>query len=429
MSRSAMSGDAMGGSAMSGSAMSGDAMNGSAMNGDAEVGALLAEQLDRLFTRQVDRALIAAVERGAPAEVLWREVEAIGATLALADADVGGGGLGWVTCHAALASTGRHAAPVPLGETMVGAWALAAAGIEPPAGRLSVLTDVFALDAHDRIAGREALLPWATPGGSVVVLAERGGRRWLAHVILDAADLNPRASVARVPSARVQLEAKRPLQLVPAPALFGPLGLLPAMAVLRAVQIAAALDRVLALTVDYANTRQQFGKPIGRFQAVQHLLADLAGQTAAAQVAALYGCRQLDAGAAERGAAVAKIGTSRAAGIGAAAAHQVFGAIGVTDEHVLHDLTRRLWQWRSEAGSDHFWAEWLGRPLIAAGGSALWPAIAGQSGGSPAARFDIDSEISAGVSAEFGAEVGDAVNCKGSSDANPEADRGRPDAK
>jgi acyl-CoA dehydrogenase len=98
-------------------------------------------------------------------------------------------------------------------------------------------------------------------------------------------------------------------------------------------------------------------------------------------VAALYGCRRFDAGAvagaAERGAAVAKIATSRAAGIGAAAAHQVFGAIGVTDEHLLHDLTRRLWQWRSEAGSEHFWAEWLGGPLIAAGGAALWPAIAG----------------------------------------------------
>ena len=347
------------------------------MSVDVEVGGLMAEQLDRLFTRQVSRALIAAVERGEPAAALWCEVEALGATLALSRADAGGAGLDWVTCRAALATTGSHAAPVPLGETMVAAWALAACGIAPPAGPLSVVTTVFALDAHDRITGSEALLAWTHPGSSTVVLAERGGKRWLALVTLDAEDLSPRDSVARVPSARLKLHAKAAQQLGPAPALFGPLGLLPAMAVLRAMQIAGALDRVLALTVEYANTRQQFGKPIGRFQAVQHLLADLAGQTAAAQVAALYGCRQFDAGAAERGAAIAKIGTSRAAGIGAAAAHQVFGAIGVTDEHALHDLTRRLWQWRSEAGSEHFWAEWLGRPLIAAGGAALWPAIAG----------------------------------------------------
>lgn len=350
------------------------------MSENAEVGRLLADQLDLLFTRRVDHGLIAAVEQGQPADALWREVEAIGATLALAGADAGGAGLDWVTCHAALATTGHHAAPLPLGETMLGAWALASAGIEPPPGPLAVVTTVCALDADDRITGIEVLLPWARAGGSAVVLAERGGKRWVAQVTLDDTDFSARHTVARLPSARVQLEAKPTLRLAPAPA-FGPLGLLPALAVLRSVQIAAALDRVLALTVDYANTRQQFGKPIGRFQAVQHLLADLAGQTAAAQVAALYGCRQLDAGGdtsvAERGAAVAKIATSRAAGIGAAAAHQVFGAIGVTDEHLLHDLTRRLWQWRSEAGSEHFWAEWLGRPLIAAGGSALWPAIAG----------------------------------------------------
>ena len=347
------------------------------MSENFEVGALLAEQLDRLFTRQVDRGLIAAVERGEPADMLWREVEGLGAVLALAEANAGGAGLDWVTCRAALGTTGSHAAPVPLGETMVGAWALAAAGIEPPAGPLIVVTSILAVDAQDCITGGEALLPWARADSSAVIVAERGSKRWLALVTLDPEDLSPRGTVSRVPSARLQLHAKATQQLAPAPALLGLLGLLPAMAVLRSVQIAAALDRVLALTVEYANTRQQFGKPIGRFQAVQHLLADLAGQAAAAQVAALYGCRQLDAGTAEHGAAVAKICTSRAAGIGAAAAHQVFGASGVTDEHVLHDLTRRLWQWRTEAGSEHFWAERLGGPLIAAGGPALWPAIAG----------------------------------------------------
>lgn len=349
------------------------------MSGHDEVGALLAEQLERLFTRHVDAALIAAVEAGTPADALWREVQAQGVTLALADAQAGGAGLDWQTCRAALAASGRHAAPLPLGETMVASWALAAAGIEPPPGPLAVLTGVLTLDAQDRLSGHEALLPWARADGLALAVAERGGRHWLALLRLDAADLQARASVARLPGACVQLQDKPAQCLVAAPACVGALGLLPAMALLRAVQMAAALERVLALTLDYAQTRQQFGKPIGRFQAVQHLLADLAGQAAAAQVAALYGCRRFDAGADEalRGAAVAKIAASRAAGIGAAAAHQVFGAIGVTDEHPLHLYTRRLWQWRSEAGSEHHWAEQLGRPLLAAGGAALWPAIAG----------------------------------------------------
>jgi acyl-CoA dehydrogenase len=348
------------------------------MSDQQDIGALLAEQLERLFTRQVDPALMVAVERGEPADALWQEIESQGAVLALADPQAGGAGLDWVTCRAALATTGHHAAPVPLGETMVAAWALAAAGIEPPAGPLAVFTCILTLDAQDRLTGTEAWLPWARAGGSAVAVAEREGQRSLVLLALDEGDLTPLDSVARVPGARVVLSGKPAARRVPAPSCVGPLGLLPAMGVLRSVQMAAALDRVLALTLEYANTRQQFGKPIGRFQAVQHLLADLAGQVAAAQTAALYGCRQFDenAAAGDHGAAVAKTVTSRAAGIGAAAAHQVFGAIGVTDEHPLHHFTRRLWQWRSEAGSEHFWAEQLGRPLIAAGGAALWPAIA-----------------------------------------------------
>jgi acyl-CoA dehydrogenase len=55
----------------------------------------------------------------------------------------------------------------------------------------------------------------------------------------------------------------------------------------------------------------------------------------------------------------------------------VFGAIGVTEEHELHYYTRRLWQWRAEGGSEHWWSERLGRQVLAAGGAALWPFLTG----------------------------------------------------
>ena len=54
-------------------------------------------------------------------------------------------------------------------------------------------------------------------------------------------------------------------------------------------------------------------------------------------------------------------------------AHQVHGAIGFTYEHSLHFATRRLWAWRSEFGSDAFWAEELGGAALARGADALWP--------------------------------------------------------
>src|SRR5690606_37212191 len=112
-------------------------------------------------------------------------------------------------------------------------------------------------------------------------------------------------------------------------------GLQAMLAAIRAAQIAGALSRVLEMCVEYANTRAQFGRPIAKFQAIQHQLAELAEQAAAAQVASLYACRQIDADHIRHGAAIAKTCTGKAATRGAAIAHQVFGAIGVTDEHLL----------------------------------------------------------------------------------------------
>ena len=63
------------------------------------------------------------------------------------------------------------------------------------------------------------------------------------------------------------------------------------------------------------------------------------------------------------------------AGQGAAIAHAVLGAIGFTYEHSLHFTTRRLWSWRSEFGSQSYWAQDVGRRLCGAGQGGLWPAI------------------------------------------------------
>jgi acyl-CoA dehydrogenase len=56
-------------------------------------------------------------------------------------------------------------------------------------------------------------------------------------------------------------------------------------------------------------------------------------------------------------------------------AHQVHGAIGFTQEHKLHHLTRRLWSWRDEAGTELHWSRVLGAGLLADGPDALWPAL------------------------------------------------------
>jgi acyl-CoA dehydrogenase len=136
--------------------------------------------------------------------------------------------------------------------------------------------------------------------------------------------------------------------------------------------IAGAVQRILELSIDYANTRVQFGKPLSKQQAVQQLLASLAEEAAAVAVAVQAAAASRDAGGAALEIAAAKLRANRAAGIGAAISHQVHGAIGFTQDHALHHYTRQLAVWRSTYGNEAHWAAILGAHAISLGGRGLW---------------------------------------------------------
>jgi acyl-CoA dehydrogenase len=143
------------------------------------------------------------------------------------------------------------------------------------------------------------------------------------------------------------------------------------------VQLAAALEQVLAWTVQYAGERQQFGRPLGKFQAIQMELAEMAGEVTAVTALTDAAVQALARSSADfvLAAAAAKVRAGSAVEVVARLAHQVHGAIGFTQEHKLHHLTRRLWSWRDEAGSELAWSRVLGAGLLADGGDGLWPAL------------------------------------------------------
>lgn len=143
--------------------------------------------------------------------------------------------------------------------------------------------------------------------------------------------------------------------------------------------IGGALQKALELCIDHANTRVQFGKPLGKQQAVQQALAVLAQEAAivahASQAAAL--ARDHGEAAVEIGSA--KLRANRAAGTGAAIAHQVHGAIGFTREYPLHRTTSKMIEWRSAFGNDAHWAERIGGFALDLGGTGLWAGITARS--------------------------------------------------
>ena len=106
------------------------------------------------------------------------------------------------------------------------------------------------------------------------------------------------------------------------------------------------MDKTLALTVEYMNTRKQFGVLISSFQALRHRVADMKMQLELARSMSYYASLKLNAPAAERSAAMARakyqLGVSMRK-VGQEAV-QLHGGIGVTDEYIVSHYFKKLTQ-------------------------------------------------------------------------------------
>lgn len=344
------------------------------MSDEMEMSAILAEQVDRLFASRVDSKVLSSSEAGAFPADLWDATAQLGLAGAVVSEDAGGAGLGWTNLEATLKSIGYHAAPVPLAETIIACWALGAAGMGVPGGILIPIDATLDCGNDGTVSGVAANVPWATEAAQFVAVAHDGNRRLVCLLDAGAASIESTSSIGRDPRGNVTFRNCRTSTMADAPETLET-GLRPALAAVRSAQIAGALSRALQMAIEHANTRVQFGKPIGKFQALQQIMAEFACEVAAADMAAALALRSLDTGGSEHAIAVAKIRCGLAATKGAAAAHALHGAIGVTEEHSLHYLTRRLWQWRDDAGSEHEWAEKLGREVLSRPGSELWQLV------------------------------------------------------
>jgi hypothetical protein len=331
---------------------------------------ILYDSAMRLFGDLVTQEVSADTERGAWPDRLWRAVEAAGYPDVLAD-----GAAGMVEAATILGAAGRHAAPIPLAETMLARWLCAACGVEAPAGALTI----GPVEPEDRleiaegaVSGHAGYIPWGRAAAAVVLIAGNT----LLVVPQGIATFTPGKNLAGEP--RDHLGAVEPGgRSAPLPDAIDMRLVQRFGALCRAAQMAGAVEAVLALSTRYANDRVQFGRPIAKFQAIQQQMALLAEQAAAASVVVESAAL---AAAADRPSAVlavaaAKIRAGEAAGKVAEIAHQVHGAIGFTYEHSLHRLTRRLWSWRDEFGTESHWSRELGRAVMAAGADALWPTI------------------------------------------------------
>ncbi|GAB3693395.1 acyl-CoA dehydrogenase family protein [Saccharopolyspora tripterygii] len=301
---------------------------------------------------------------------LWDRLGELGFTALTTPEDHGGSGAGWREAAVLLGESAAAAQHLPFAETdLLARWLLRAAGLGP--GDVSAPRTVAVVGE----GGVARAVPWLGHVPAVVVFRRRSGTLALAEDIratttpVTTSSGQPRAdlALAEEPTDATDLDESVLDQLL----LRGALA--------RAAQIVGALDRAVELCVEHAGVRTQFGRPIGKFQAVQQLVADAAAEAALARAA--VDAAVLDAAdddlsgpASAIKVAAARSCAGHAASVVVRNAHQVHGAIGTTREHPLQLFTLAALDWRGEFGTTRDWDRFLG---LAATGSALWEVVLG----------------------------------------------------
>jgi|SRR5579859_3101628 len=140
-----------------------------------------------------------------------------------------------------------------------------------------------------------------------------------------------------------------------------------------AAELAGGMQRVLETTVAYAKTRKQFGKPIGIFQAVQHLCADIYLETESSRSAAYYAAWALQENTpdAAKAVSVAKMYASDASRTVGNRGIQVHGGMGFTWENDLHLYYRRAKASETMLGDGTFHRERIAKLVIDAAAGNL----------------------------------------------------------
>ena len=310
--------------------------------------------LDQFFDDKVTPGVLSDVEVSQTMPTaLWTATEELGLAGVGVDEDRGGSGGTLFDATAVMMAAGRHAVPLPLVETHCSAWMLAAAGLDVPPGPLSLIVGGPSDDLHldnGRLVGTAPRVMWARSAAALVAAVGSPTGAWRVAVV-DPTDCRMMhgTDLSGLPCDDVEIAGATVVQDAVLPGGDDPRW---RMALLRAAQMAGALESVNRLTQRYCSEREQFGRPIGRFQAVQEhlvLVAEAAELTAMSVWRATLAASERPA---SFEAAAAKLVANENARTASRAAHQAHGAIGMTREYPLHQFTRRLHAWRHDLGTE-----------------------------------------------------------------------------
>lgn len=313
---------------------------------------MFAEAIEDILRDQRTPAVVRAIEAGGSPAALWGALAGSGFLDLMLPEESGGAGLSLPELFPVLVHFGRYAVPVPIAQSIV-ARSLAGPGVTLPAGLLTLAPAVRREPGGVTIC---ALVPFGAVADHV--LAADGEQLFLLSCA-EARRVGP--GIAHSQLATIVWREDHGIERIAGAAA----ALSTFAAALHAALLSGAMTRVFEMTLQYCNDRAQFGKSLGKFQAIQHQLSVMAELVAASSVAAESAFQ--DEGRVPRTlpAAMAKARASEAVVEIANTAHALHGAIGVTDEYDLQLLTRRMHEWRMAHGSELHWNRVIGESVLA----------------------------------------------------------------
>jgi 3-oxocholest-4-en-26-oyl-CoA dehydrogenase beta subunit len=324
------------------------------------------QQLQRELSWERVGAALASGQHDGP---LWERLAADGWLGLAFPESAGGGGAELLDIAVALEELSRAAAVVPFAETMACAYTLTRSGTDEGRAALAaaILQDAGSVtpavgpqagdDGHrsfsaGTLSGSARYVDYGPSCTHQLVSAQEDGRDrlFLVDARTSGVTQRPLHNIGHTPQSTTAYDG---VAAVPAGDEAAVVLLTQVATALCCVQLLAFAQQALDLTVGYVKDREQFGRPLGSFQAVQQQAADMDLAVAATRYLTYELVWKVDRGTASAAdLATAKAAASRTAVSVTMTAHQLHGGMGMTEEYPLHFFSRwakeRSLAWGSE---------------------------------------------------------------------------------
>lgn len=314
---------------------------------------MFVEALEPILIDHCTTADVRRIEAKASGHSLFQKIADAGFLELLAEESDGGAGISTHELFPVLFLLGQYAVPLPIAQTIAARWLWK--------NHASIPKGLIAFAPHHSIKDEMLIcanVPMGRVSQYVVIEDQQVLKVFNCAEAIHAEDSGIQGSL--LTTFKWNIDAGQSFEMKKTPT-----DLMSLSASLKAIELAASIKKVFDMTLQYANDRVQFGKSIGKFQAIQHQLSVMAEHVAAASIA-VQAAFDLDSGPPVRlQSAIAKSRTSESAQLIAATAHAVHGAIGITYEYDLQIYTRRMHHARMAYGSESYWNQWIGEQVLA----------------------------------------------------------------